>query len=95
MPERGTFRHSRQPIYLAFLLILVSSPVWTADKVGFVIVWGSYLVFAPRLKERRLERAYGERFRAYRAHTPYFLPQVPSVPAPIRALASFILHLLN
>jgi protein-S-isoprenylcysteine O-methyltransferase Ste14 len=95
MPERGTFRHSRQPIYLAFLLILISSPVWTPDKVFFAIFWGSYLVFAPRLKERRLERAYGERFRAYQKRTPYFLPHLPAVPAPVKAFASFILHLLN
>lgn len=76
MPERGLFRLVRQPIYLAFALVLWTPPVWTADQVALASVWTLYCVLAPRLKERRFARLFGARFEAYRARTPYMLPRI-------------------
>ena len=39
-----------------------------------------YCLAAPRLKERRFEAIYGDRFRAYRAHVPYWLPRLSRRP---------------
>ncbi len=76
MPERGTFRHTRQPIYLAFTLILWTGPVWTVDHAFAAGLWTLYCVFGPRLKERRNQSRYGPAFERYREAVPYFLPSL-------------------
>lgn len=76
MPERGTFRVVRQPIYLAFALILWTSPAGTFDRLMLASFWTHYLFFGPRRKELRFEQFFGDAFRAYRARTPYFFPSI-------------------
>lgn len=76
MPERGLFRVVRQPIYVSFALVLWCVPVWTTDQLLVATSYTGYCVFAPRLKEKRFERIYGDRFRAYRARVPYWLPRL-------------------
>ena len=74
MPERGLFRVVRQPSYVSFALTLWTMPVWSLDQLCLAVAYTAYCYFAPRLKERRFERLYGERFRAYQARVPYWLP---------------------
>ncbi|MCC6955113.1 MAG: isoprenylcysteine carboxylmethyltransferase family protein [Deltaproteobacteria bacterium] len=74
MPTTGTFRLVRHPIYLAFALILWTSPSGTLDHLLMAALWTIYLVFGPMLKERRFEEFFGDTFRAYKARTPYFFP---------------------
>lgn len=74
MPSTGLYAVTRQPIYLGFALTLWTTPLWTADQLVLALVWSAYCVCAPRLKERRFTRIYGDRFRAYQARVPYFLP---------------------
>ena len=71
---RGTFRHVRQPVYLAFACTLWTGPVWTPDHLLLALAWTAYCVFGPRLKERRYLRAYGDRYARYRSTVPYWLP---------------------
>ncbi len=73
-PEHGTFRFVRQPVYLAFALILFTAPVWTPDHLAIALVWGAYCFHAPTLKERRYARRYGEAFAQYQGRVPYCLP---------------------
>ena len=75
MPTEGLFRVIRQPIYVAFALTLWTVPVWTPDQLALAISFTAYCLLAPRLKEQRLERRYGERFRRYRASVPYAFPR--------------------
>lgn len=75
-PVTGVFRFCRQPIYLAFALIIWSSPVLTLDKLLLAIPWTIYLVFAPRFKEARFLKWYGDAYRAYQAEVPYLLPSL-------------------
>ena len=77
MPTGGLFRIIRQPIYVAFALTLWTVPVWTPDQLALAVSLTAYCLLAPRLKERRFQRLYGERFAAYRAHVPYALPRFP------------------
>ena len=70
----GLFRHSRQPIYAAFTLILWTAPVWTPDHLFIAIVWTGYCVFAPLIKERRYLRFYGDAFARYQKAVPYWFP---------------------
>lgn len=74
MPERGLFRVVRQPIYVAFALTLWCVPVWTPDQILIATLYTAYCVAAPKLKERRFLRFYGDRFRAYQARVPYWIP---------------------
>jgi protein-S-isoprenylcysteine O-methyltransferase Ste14 len=74
MPERGTFRLCRQPIYLAFALALWTAPVWTWDRFALAVAWGAYCVVGPVLKEARFVRYYGEKFREYQRRHRFLLP---------------------
>ena len=74
MPVKGLFRVIRQPIYLAFALTLWTVPVWTPDQLALALCYTCYCVLAPRLKEGRFARRYGEHFGRYRAAVPYMLP---------------------
>ncbi|MEM6414231.1 MAG: isoprenylcysteine carboxylmethyltransferase family protein [Pseudomonadota bacterium] len=75
MPETGLFKYIRQPIYLAFALILWTGPIWTLDKLILASLWGGYCFVAPIFKERRQRQYYGERFDAYVTKTGYWLPR--------------------
>lgn len=74
MPVTGMFRFVRQPIYVSFALTLWTVPVWTPDQLMLASVLTGYCLVGPLFKERRFARAFGERFAAYRARTPYWLP---------------------
>lgn len=76
MPTQGTFKVCRQPIYLAFALVLWTGPVMSTDKLILGVSWTLYCVFGPLLKERRFEQRYGRRFRAYRQAVPYLIPRL-------------------
>lgn len=74
MPTGGLFRLIRQPIYVAFALTLWTVPVWTPDQLALALVLTAYCLAAPKLKERRFEKRYGDRFRAYKRDVPYAIP---------------------
>jgi methanethiol S-methyltransferase len=75
MPTSGMFRFIRHPIYAGFTLTLWTVPVWTPDQFVLALCFTAYCLIAPRLKERRFARLYGERFAAYQDQTPYFVPR--------------------
>jgi protein-S-isoprenylcysteine O-methyltransferase Ste14 len=74
MPVTGLFRVVRQPIYVSFALVLWTPPVWTADQLTMAVAYTAYCLAAPKLKERRFARLFGEDWLAYRARVPYWLP---------------------
>ena len=76
MPTGGLFRVIRQPIYVAFALTLWTVPVWTPDQLALAVTLTAYCLIAPKLKERRFEARYGDRFRAYRQRVPYAIPKL-------------------
>lgn len=81
MPERGLFRHVRQPIYLAFAITTWATPVWTPDQLAVATTLTAYCLLGPLLKEARFRRRHGARFEAYRAAVPYWAPRLRR-PAP-------------
>lgn len=79
----GMFRHSRQPIYSSFTLILWTAPVWTVDHLLVAVVWTAYCAAAPVIKERRYLRWYGASYDRYRRRVAYWFPaRVRSIKAP-------------
>lgn len=77
MPTKGLFRIVRQPIYVAFALTLWTVPVWTPDQLFLALVLTTYCLLAPKLKERRFQQRYRERFATYRRAVPYAIPFYP------------------
>jgi methanethiol S-methyltransferase len=75
MPHTGLFRLIRQPIYVAFALTLWTVPVWTPDQLALAVIYTGYCLMAPKLKERRFTKLYGQRFQEYQARVPYALPR--------------------
>jgi protein-S-isoprenylcysteine O-methyltransferase Ste14 len=73
-PERGLFRHCRQPVYAAFALVTWTAPTWTPDRVALALVWTLYCALGPLLKERRYLGFYGDAFQRYRERVPYLVP---------------------
>ena len=78
MPTTGLFRLIRQPIYVSFALTLWTVPVWTPDQLALAVTLTAYCLLAPRLKEARFQKRYGERFDAYKSQVPYALPRLKS-----------------
>ncbi len=74
MPTTGLFRVIRQPIYVAFALTTWTVPVWTPDQLVLALTLTTYCLAAPKLKEHRFEKRYGNRFRAYKRIVPYVVP---------------------
>jgi len=74
MPERGTFRYIRQPIYLAFALTTWTVPTWTPDQLVLAACLTAYCAVGPLFKEKRFQAMFGPQWQAYRAQTPYWIP---------------------
>ena len=73
-PTGGLYRWTRQPVYLGFALTLWTGPVWTPDRLALALLWTTYCVVGPRLKERRYLRRHGENFRRFQAEVSYMVP---------------------
>lgn len=58
---RGVFRHSRNPMYLGFVLMLAGHAVWLAKLSGLLFVAG-FMAYLQRYQIRPEEDALRERF---------------------------------
>jgi protein-S-isoprenylcysteine O-methyltransferase Ste14 len=68
----GLIRH---PIYLGFVAVMWTGPVWSVDKLLLAIPLTLYCVLGPRRKEARLLARHGAEYADYLARTPSFLPR--------------------
>lgn len=85
MRVAGPFRYSRHPLNLSPLPVFWLQPVMTTRMLGFSAVATLYLVAGSAHEERRLERAYGDRYREYLDDgPPFYVPR----PALRRSLSS-------
>jgi len=73
-PTHGLYRHTRQPVYVAFFLTLWTAPIWTPDRLLLCVVFSLYCWFGPLFKEHRYLHFEYERFRRYQSLVPYWLP---------------------
>jgi protein-S-isoprenylcysteine O-methyltransferase Ste14 len=79
-PKRGTFRYSRQPVYVAFSLVLWSGPTLTPEKILVATLWTVYCLVGPLNREGRCRRRFGAAYDQYRKSVPYWLPIRISLP---------------
>ncbi len=77
--ETGLHGKCRHPIYLSFALIILTGPVWGVDHLILAIIWVTYCVAGPLLKERRYLKIYGAAYQLFRQRTPYLLPKLFSI----------------
>jgi protein-S-isoprenylcysteine O-methyltransferase Ste14 len=64
----GVYQHTRNPMYLGFLLSLVGCALWTANVLSFVVlpVFVSYMTqFQIKPEESALTGIFGEEFKTY------------------------------
>ncbi len=75
LPTGFLHRHVRQPIYIAFTLILWTAPTWSLDRLIFTLGWTAYCVVGALLKEQRYRRLFGDAFKAYQQRVPFWFPR--------------------
>jgi protein-S-isoprenylcysteine O-methyltransferase Ste14 len=66
--QTGIYQHTRNPMYLGFLLILIGLAIFTANLVAFLTLPAFVLYmnqFQIKPEERALTSIFGDEFRAY------------------------------
>jgi protein-S-isoprenylcysteine O-methyltransferase Ste14 len=64
----------RHPLYLGCSLILVFHPVQTRNTFASAVAIVAYFYIGTFFEERRMERKFGEAYRAYQRRVPRFFP---------------------
>jgi protein-S-isoprenylcysteine O-methyltransferase Ste14 len=72
----GTYRLVRHPLYLFSMIALWASPVMTESMLGFTLGATIYFVVGSILEERKMARAFGGDWSAYRDAVPWLIPFV-------------------
>jgi protein-S-isoprenylcysteine O-methyltransferase Ste14 len=70
----GIYRFVRHPLMTGLLLAFWSTHEMTAGHLLFATGMTAYIFIGTRCEERDLARRFGDRYAAYRAATPAFLP---------------------
>ncbi len=75
LPREGLHGQCRHPIYLSFLLIILTAPVWSFDHFLLASIWVLYCILGPKLKERRTHQRLGDRYLEIKESIPYMIPK--------------------
>jgi protein-S-isoprenylcysteine O-methyltransferase Ste14 len=78
---KGMYAVVRHPLYLFSLLTIWPTPTMTLNVLLFNIGATLYFVVGSHIEERRLEKRFGDAYRAYRQRVPWLIP----LPRPRRA----------
>jgi protein-S-isoprenylcysteine O-methyltransferase Ste14 len=76
LATRGVYRLVRHPLYLFSLMALWSEPVMTESGLGFALGATIYFTLGSILEERKMIRAFGPAYLAYRETVPWLIPLV-------------------
>lgn len=71
---RGFYRWVRHPLYFFSLVIFWLFPIMTDLGLAFVIVSSLYFIIGTIPEERKLEKIYGDSYRAYQKEVPRIIP---------------------
>lgn len=71
---RGPYRWVRHPLYFAVLVLMWASPVVTADRLLFNVLWTAWIVVGTLLEEADLVDDLGDVYREYQRKVPMLIP---------------------
>jgi methanethiol S-methyltransferase len=71
---RGPYRWVRHPLYLCVLMLIWASPVLTADRLLFNVLWTAWIVVGTILEEADLLDDFGDVYRDYQRKVPMLIP---------------------
>ncbi|MEM4724982.1 MAG: methyltransferase [Candidatus Hadarchaeum sp.] len=74
---KGLYTLTRHPLYSFSLLVIWFTPIMTLNVLLFNICATLYIIFGSLVEEGRMERAYGEQYRAYRRRVSWLIPWPP------------------
>ena len=75
----GLYRHVRNPIYVAVVVIILGQAVLMGDWrliVYGALLWLSFHVFVVAYEEPTLEQTFGREYEAFRAAVPRWIPRM-------------------
>jgi len=70
----GAYRFVRHPLYLFALVLIWSTPRFSADQFLFNVLWTLWIVVGTKLEERDLVADFGGAYRRYQVSVPMLLP---------------------
>lgn len=71
----GFYRYIRHPMYTFAILMLISSPIMTANLLYATIIFGIYFWIGSWFEERNLIKRFGDEYRIYQREVPKFIPR--------------------
>jgi protein-S-isoprenylcysteine O-methyltransferase Ste14 len=74
----GLYARTRNPIYLALMLIIVGAALVSGAVLaaGWVAISGAVLYWLAKHEEKDLEKAFGEAYLKYKQDVPMFWPRL-------------------
>ena len=78
----GWYSIVRHPLYFFSALFMVLNPVMTAQWLILTAMGTVYFIVGALIEEKRLTEEFGEAYRQYKQHVPFFIPN----PAKLRPL---------
>ncbi|MDZ7755589.1 isoprenylcysteine carboxylmethyltransferase family protein [Rhodohalobacter sp.] len=70
----GLYRYMRHPMYTFAMLVLICSPVMTANLLYTIIIFALYFWIGSYFEEKNLTNRFGEDYREYQKNVPRFIP---------------------
>lgn len=70
----GAYRVVRHPLYLFMLVLIWSTPRFSADQLLFNALWTLWIIVGTKLEERDLVLDFGEAYRRYQLSVPMLIP---------------------
>lgn len=71
---KGVYRWVRHPLHFFVLLMIWSSPDFTADRILFNLLWSAWIIMGTLLEERDLIDEFGDQYREYQKKAPMLIP---------------------
>lgn len=79
LQRSGFYQYMRHPLYTFSMIILIASPIMTANLAFITILAGIYFYTGSFFEERGLVKRFGIDFEQYRAEVPRFLPNISAI----------------
>ncbi|MCW5877311.1 MAG: isoprenylcysteine carboxylmethyltransferase family protein [Anaerolineales bacterium] len=72
----GVYARVRHPLYTGSLLVLWLLPWMSSNTLALIVAITLYFVVGSWFEERKLEKAFGRAYQAYKERTPAFIPRL-------------------